>query len=133
MSKGVFRAILNGVGSRGEGGVLYIHGDECAYCFPDEFSNNEFRYGLQATLSASSAKKFFYVVHRDDSAMHVLAYPREAVFRGVASEATSDGTAASSTEQETCDPSVAATVDSSPSTSETTSNHHPETERSDQT
>lgn len=82
-SLGVFRAILNGVHERGEGGVLLVRGDQCAYCFPDDFDNDEFRFGLKKTLAMTAAQNFFFVVNQDAGAMHVLSYPRERVFREV--------------------------------------------------
>ena len=79
----MFRAILNGVHERGGGGVLLVRGEECAYCFPEDFGNDEFRYGLKKTLAMTAAQNFFFVVKQEQDAMHVLSYPRERVFREV--------------------------------------------------
>jgi hypothetical protein len=75
---GVFKAILNGFYGRGDGGVLYVKGEECAYRFPHEFPDATFRDGLESLLS-DNGKRYFYVVEEKDGHLHVLAYERQRV------------------------------------------------------
>ena len=77
---GVFKAILNGVHVRGDGGVLYVRGDECAYRFPREFPDAGFRGSLDTILEEDERKHFFVVEERDGQ-LHVLAYPKERVWQ----------------------------------------------------
>ena len=72
---GVFRAILQGVHARGEGGVLYVKDDGCAYRFPREFPDEAFRGSLEGILEEDEGLHFFVVEERDRQ-LHVLAYPR---------------------------------------------------------
>ena len=76
---GVFKAILNGLHQRGEGGVLYVKGDECAYRFVHEFVNLEFRGALETVVDADAGNHFFVVEERDKQ-LHVLAYPKTRVW-----------------------------------------------------
>lgn len=81
---GVFKALLNGVHARGTGGVLYVKGQECAYRFPREFQDEAFRSTLESIVEDDPVN--FYVVEEKDGALHLLAYPREHVFRAAVSE-----------------------------------------------
>ena len=72
---GVFRAILQGVHTRGDGGVLFVKGDGCAYRFPHEFTDAGFRGSLEGILEEDEGAHFFVVEERDGQ-LHVLAYPR---------------------------------------------------------
>lgn len=84
---GVYRGLLNGVYERGEGGFLYVRGDEAAYMFPHELQNQDkMRDGLQEILQDESAKHFFYVLEEKDGKGHVLAYPRQVVQEAVLNE-----------------------------------------------
>lgn len=76
---GVFKALINGVQVRGEGGVLFVKGDECVYCFPSDFENTVFRGQLSDTLSDAGSENFFVVEERD-ATFHVLAYPKARVW-----------------------------------------------------
>ena len=77
---GVFKAVLNGVHERGDGGFVYVKGDECAYLFPSELEGHAgARESLEELLSDEKAKMVFYVLEERDNALHVLAYPRERV------------------------------------------------------
>ena len=82
---GVFKALLNGVHARGTGGVLYVKGQECAYRFPREFGDETFRSSLASIVDGDDAN--FYVVEEKDGALHLLAYPKEHVFRAAVEEA----------------------------------------------
>ena len=87
MSHGVYRAIVNGVHARGEGGFLLVVGGECAYMFPSELSApDEFRGTLSTMISDEASSHVFYVVEHRNGKLHVLAYPREAVLRGAVAE-----------------------------------------------
>ena len=77
---GVFKALLNGVHARGDGGVLYVRGDECAYRFTREFTDAAFRGTLETVLE-DDARKHFFVVEERDGQLHVLAYPKERVWQ----------------------------------------------------
>ena len=95
---GVFKALLNGVHQRGDGGVLYVKGDECAYRFPGEFSNATFRGSLEEALTENGASHFF-VVEEKDAQLHLLAYSKKRVMEEALGDAegaaSSDPTAAS--------------------------------------
>jgi len=82
---GVFKAIVNGVHTRGSGGVLYVRGDECAYCFPNEFPDQNFRHGIETALSEQGDQAYFVVENRDGK-FHVLAYPKDVVARALQEE-----------------------------------------------
>ena len=80
---GVFRAALNGIHERGNGGFVFVKGDECAYMFPHEIAakNKDMASTLEEMLSDEKAQRVFYVVEERDSALHVLAYPRDTVLK----------------------------------------------------
>ena len=87
MSHGVYRAIVNGVHTRGEGGFLFVRGEECAYMFPSELrAPDEFRDTLSTMIADEASSHVFYAVEQRDGKLHVLAYPREVVLRGAFSE-----------------------------------------------
>ena len=77
---GVFTALINGVHEKGEGGVLWVRGDTCKYCFPKEFTNKEFVSGLELMLSRPHATSHFFVVTQKEDKMDVMAYPRTRVY-----------------------------------------------------
>ena len=81
---GVFKAALNGMHARGDGGFVYVKGDECAYLFPSELKgHDQVRETLEEMLQDEKAKLVFYVLEERDNALHVLAYPRERVLADV--------------------------------------------------
>ena len=82
MLHGVFKAILNGVHERGDGGVLFVKDDCCAYQFPHEFPDVTFRGQLETVLE--NGTDHFFVVEQRDGALHVLAYEKERVRNDVA-------------------------------------------------
>lgn len=75
---GVFKGILNGVHERGDGGVLYVKGDACAYRFPNEFADEGIRDSLTTILEEHGTRQFF-VVDEKDGQLHVLAYSKQHV------------------------------------------------------
>ena len=87
---GIFRGIVNGVRERGDGGVLFVRGNECGYFFCNELPSlvEAQRQHIQELLSHDAANKVFYVLRESDGAMHVLAYPREVVFQRLAEDAS---------------------------------------------
>ena len=89
---GVFKALINGVHEKGEGGVLWVRGELCTYCFPDDFSNAEFCAGLKAMLAKPEATTLFFVVNEKDGVAHVVAYPRVNVYKQCHDELTDDAT-----------------------------------------
>lgn len=74
---GVFKGIVNGIHTRGEGGVLYVAGELCQYRFPSEFSNPDLREALETLVENEHN---FYVVEAKGDKLHVLAYPKHHVW-----------------------------------------------------
>lgn len=85
---GAFTALLNGMATRGTGGVLYVKGESCAYCFPQEFPDAGFREVLANVLEEWGDRCFFVVEERDGN-VHILRHDKEEVYRA-AREALSD-------------------------------------------
>jgi hypothetical protein len=84
---GIYKAILNGIHERGEGGFLYVRDNEAAYIFPHELKNqNDLRNGLQEMLQDDASQFVYYVVEEKDGKGHVLAYPRQVVRDAVENE-----------------------------------------------
>ena len=77
----VFKALVNGLYERGDGGVLWIRGDEYCYCFPDEFSNAEFAYGIRLLLNKPESADLFFVIEEVTGKAHVVCYERARVIR----------------------------------------------------
>ena len=71
---GVFTALINGLHEKGEGGVLWVRGETCAYCFPDDFGNDEFASGLKMMLSKPQSRTLFLVVNETDGRLDVVGY-----------------------------------------------------------
>ena len=82
---GVFKAALNGIHERGNGGFVFVKGDECAYMFPNEIESKskDLASTLEDMLADEKAQRVFYVVEERDSNLHVLAYPRDAVLKSM--------------------------------------------------
>jgi len=79
---GVFKAALNGMHTRGDGGFVYVKGDECAYLFPSELKGHEdVRGTLEEMLADEKAQRVFYALEERDNALHILAYPRDRVLK----------------------------------------------------
>jgi hypothetical protein len=71
---------MQGTLDRGNGGLVYVKGDECAYVFPNELNGgDEIKETLTELLENEHAARVFYVVEERDSKLHVLAYPRDQV------------------------------------------------------
>ena len=83
----IFRGLIDGVATRGPGGVLYVNFSEetQGYLFPDEFSNPDLKEHLRELVSQTDVDAL-YVVEERDCKMHVLAYPRKTVEAAVATE-----------------------------------------------
>jgi hypothetical protein len=77
----LFKALLNGIHQRGDGGVLYVKGEECGYLFPREFKDATFRGHLEELLQGERAHEVYFAVEERDSNMHVLAYPKSQVLQ----------------------------------------------------
>ena len=89
---GIYKGILNGLHERGEGGFLYVRNDEAAYLFPHELKNQkDLQDGLQEMLEGDAARHVFYVVEETAGKCHVLAYPREVVWKTIKDELLRDG------------------------------------------
>lgn len=79
---GIFAALLNGVHDRGEGGVLLVKGEECAYLFPHELPDpTGMGESLRETLAQPETRSVFLVVLVSETRADVVAYPRERVYR----------------------------------------------------
>ena len=85
--------MLRGVKERGEGGVLWADGDECTYCFPDEFPNKAFADGLTDMLARPGSREAFFLVHPAGGRAHVLCYPRHRVVQEVCDAAVATAAA----------------------------------------
>lgn len=84
---GIFKALLNGLHERGDGGFLYVRGEDCVYMFPHELHNQDaLRDGLQELLEGDAAHTVFYVAEEISGNAHVLAYPRATVHEVVQKE-----------------------------------------------
>ena len=89
MVHGIFKAALNGIHARGNGGFVYVKGDECAYMFPRELKGQpELCETLEEMLADDAASRVFYVVEERDGQLHLGAYPRDSVLRDMIEEAT---------------------------------------------
>lgn len=77
---GVFTALVNGFHDKGEGGVLWVKGDTCTYCFPEDFGNEKFADGLKMLLRDPHSQSIFLVVNQHDHSMEVVAYLRKRVY-----------------------------------------------------
>mgnify|MGYP001376148772 CR=1 FL=1 len=86
---GVFKAALNGAHYRGDGGFVYVKGEECAYLFPREFRGRQpdAATTLEELLQDEKAKQVFYVAEEREGQLHILAYPRERVLSDMVEEA----------------------------------------------
>jgi hypothetical protein len=84
---GIYKAIINGIHERGEGGFLYVCDDKAAYIFPHELKNqDDLRNGLQEILTDDASQYVYYVVEEKNGKGHVLAYPRQIVRDAVENE-----------------------------------------------
>ena len=79
MSHGVFRAIYKGVQTRGDGGFLYVRGDECCYMYPGELSDAGARAAMTKVMAQELAASVYFVAEERDGNMHILAHPKELV------------------------------------------------------
>lgn len=77
LSLGVYRAALNGLEERGEGGVVYMRGDECGYVFPDEVSRADVAEGLRGLLADEQSRTLFYLLVERDGRVDVHAFRRD--------------------------------------------------------
>ena len=81
---GIFSALLKGWDmGKGEGGVLYVHGEKCAFCMPDAFPEY-LEKGLRAAIETDKAKKFFFVLVQNEQQVDMVTYEREHVKDSVA-------------------------------------------------
>ena len=77
---GVFKAAMNGISVRGNGGFVYVKGDSCAYMFPDELVGQEdIKRKLSTLLSNSEANRMFFVAEVQDGKFNLKAYERTQV------------------------------------------------------
>lgn len=81
----VFSAIFQGVQDRGDGGFLYVRGDDAVYMFTNELQGrDELKQTLEDLKCNEDSKKVFYVVEERDDKMHLIAYTKERVFGQIA-------------------------------------------------
>ena len=88
MGERVYRAIVNGVMERGEGGFLFLKDDRYAYMFPHEMptGNNHVRIVLEKQLADETARSIFYVLEERDGTARLAAYERSTVYAAVRDE-----------------------------------------------
>lgn len=92
MGERLFHALFRGFQDRGDGGLLYVHGEEYAYLFPHELPgmDDESKENLHDMITDDeTGKDLFYVATVDDTdrakpSMHLLAYDRAMVAQTVA-------------------------------------------------
>ena len=88
---GVFKAAMNGIHTRGDGGFVYVKGDSCAYMFPDELvGQDQLRNVLSAILSTEAARRMFYVAEESDGELKMRAYERAQVLEDALEETTTE-------------------------------------------
>lgn len=84
---GVFKAAINGIHTRGDGGFVYVKGDSCAYMFPNEMNGqDEIKKSLTSLLSHPDAQRMFYVAEERDGNLNLRAYERTQVLADFQSE-----------------------------------------------
>ena len=84
---GVFKAAINGIHTRGDGGFVYVKGDSCAYVFPNELNGQEeLKKSLTSLLSHPDAQRMFYVAEERDGNLNLRAYERTQVLADFQSE-----------------------------------------------
>ena len=79
----LFKAYLNGIMTRGNGGVVYVKGDMCGYVFPKDFSDPSFRGTLETLVEEQSDKVM--VVEERDGSMNVHVYEKKELMSDFAS------------------------------------------------
>ena len=81
---GVFKAAINGIHTRGDGGFVYVKGDSCAYMFPNELvGQDQIRDALSVLLSDENAQRMFYVAEEREGNLNVRAYERAQVLKDI--------------------------------------------------
>lgn len=93
MSTRVYRAIVNGVHTRGDGGFLFLKGDTCAYMFPHELppGNAQVREALETQLADDTAASLFYVLEEINGQARLAAFERTEVYGGLRDELVAAG------------------------------------------
>ena len=79
----LFEKFIKGETERGQGGVLYIKDNSCAYMFPSEFNNKDFAHKLQETLDEDEKKNIFFVLEKEKT-LHTIAHSRQGLIQGYA-------------------------------------------------
>tara|TARA_A100001015_G_C14710985_1_gene602029 strand:+ start:63 stop:383 length:321 start_codon:yes stop_codon:yes gene_type:complete len=74
----LFEKYIKGETERGQGGVLYIKDENCAYIFPSEFNNKDFAQKLQETLDDDEKKNIFFVLEKEKT-LHTIAHSRQGI------------------------------------------------------
>ena len=72
---GVFKAALNGIHERGNGGFVYVKGDMCAYTFPREFRGSTQMTETMEELLADEKAARVFTSWRSATVRCILAYP----------------------------------------------------------
>lgn len=89
----IFKVLINGALQRGPGGVAFFDGTKTGYIFPKEFTNPEVQENLQVMID-EHPDVFFVAEERVEGeggkTLHILAYPKETVFRSVSDDADED-------------------------------------------
>ena len=84
---GVFKAAINGIHTRGDGGFVYVKGDSCAYIFPNELNGqDDVKKALGDLLADENAGRMFYVAEEHNGHLNLRAYERTQVLADVRAE-----------------------------------------------
>jgi len=84
---GIYKALLNSVDTHQARGILHVKGEACVCKYASEFGG-EIADKMEELLEQNPT--FFYVVEEKDQQLHVLAYPKDTVYRAVASIAATE-------------------------------------------
>lgn len=80
----MFKAILNGVHERGDGGILFVKRGECAYMKPEDFKDEGVAAFVKTLLASENADKVFFAMEEhEDRTVCVRGYGRTDVIQSV--------------------------------------------------
>ena len=88
---GIYAAICNGIRDQGEGGIVYVKGDECTYMMPCALPSADVRAGVSSFIANDVEKRFFFAVREEAGELQVFTVARAAVEESVREELTARG------------------------------------------
>ena len=89
MYEHLFDLFIEKESERGDGGVLYINGNEYQYLFSHEFPSKDFANKLQDILHEDEKKNIFFVIEQAKQ-LHLVSYSREKLVYKKASNQVGD-------------------------------------------